>query len=95
MDLTGKSEIEKALRGVGEILASEGLAYAIVVVGGAALNLLGIVERTTTDAARALIELYEMVDELGITPPEPLPLADLKGLSLSHGPNARGDEGRS
>jgi hypothetical protein len=54
-----------------------------------------LLERTTTDAARALIELYGMVDELGITPPEPLPVADLEGLLVSRGPKARVDESRS
>jgi hypothetical protein len=54
-----------------------------------------LLARTTTDAARALIELYEMVDGLGITPPVPLPVADLEGLPGSRGPKARADEGRS
>ena len=36
-----------------------------------------------------------MVDGLGITPPEPLPVADLEGLPLSRDPEARADEGRS
>jgi hypothetical protein len=42
-----------------------------------------------------LIELYGMVDELGITPPEPLPVADLQGLLVSRGSTARVDEGGS
>jgi hypothetical protein len=54
-----------------------------------------LLDRTTADAARALIELYGMVDELGITPPEPLPVADLEGLLVSRGPKARVDESRS
>ena len=55
-----------------------------------------LLEQTTRDAAQALIELYGMVDALGITPPEPLPVADLEGLPASRGPKARGDEeGRS
>ena len=54
-----------------------------------------LLERTTTDAAQALIELYGMVDGLGITPPEPLPVADLEGLPLSRGSAARVDERRS
>jgi hypothetical protein len=54
-----------------------------------------LLDRTTADAARALIELYEMVDELGISPPEPLPVADLEGLPVSRGPRARVDERRS
>jgi hypothetical protein len=34
---------------VGELLAAEGYAYAVTILGGAALNLLGIVARTTAD----------------------------------------------
>jgi hypothetical protein len=52
-------------------------------------------ERTTTDAARALIDLYRMVEALGITPPEPLPVAVLEGLPVPRGPEARVDEPRS
>src|SRR5262245_1353700 len=43
------AQIEAALHAVGELIASEGDRVAIVVVGGAALNLLGIVRRTTSD----------------------------------------------
>lgn len=49
MDLKGDSDIENALRRVGELLDADGHAYAIVILGGAALNLLGIVQRPTTD----------------------------------------------
>jgi hypothetical protein len=48
-NLTGRSEIERALTYVGEVLDAEGKAFAIVILGGAALNLLGLVARTTTD----------------------------------------------
>lgn len=34
---------------MGELLAAEGHEYAVTILGGAALNLLGIVERTTAD----------------------------------------------
>jgi hypothetical protein len=44
-----RSDVEDALQKVGELLAFEGESYAIVVLGGAALNLLGLVERTTKD----------------------------------------------
>lgn len=42
-------EIEQALAAVGELLAAEEEEAAIVVVGGATLNLLGIVDRSTSD----------------------------------------------
>jgi hypothetical protein len=45
----GSTQIESALQAVGELLAAEGHTIGIVIVGGAALNLLGIVERTTRD----------------------------------------------
>ena len=46
--LTGQ-RIEELLAAVGELLQAEGYAYSIVVVGGASLNLLGLIERTTKD----------------------------------------------
>ncbi len=42
-------QLDKALQGVGELLARRGDEAAIVVVGGTALNLLGVVERYTRD----------------------------------------------
>jgi len=49
MDLQNNSDVETALQRVGELLDADGHAYAIVILGGAALNLLGIVQRPTTD----------------------------------------------
>ncbi len=49
MDLEGTTAIDDALDRVGQLLAARGLSYAIVVLGGAALNLLGILDRATTD----------------------------------------------
>lgn len=49
MDLTGPGDVDEALTLVGELLAAEGHEYAVTILGGAALNLLGIVERTTAD----------------------------------------------
>jgi len=49
MDLEGSSAIDDALGRVGQLLAARGASYAIIVLGGAALNLLGIVDRATTD----------------------------------------------
>jgi len=47
--LHGSSGTKDALRAVGEILEAEGECVAIVVVGGTALNLLGVVDRVTHD----------------------------------------------
>ena len=49
MDFNDESDVSRALQLVGEILAAEGEEYAVTILGGAALNLLGIVERTTSD----------------------------------------------
>ena len=74
MNLKGKTDIDRALQAVGEILASEGHAYSIVIMGGAALNLLGILERATTDVdILAFARLGpDQPCEL-LRPPEPLP----------------------
>jgi hypothetical protein len=49
MDLHGRLSIVDALTLVGELLKAEGRSYAVTILGGAALNLLGIVDRTTDD----------------------------------------------
>ncbi len=48
-DTLSPSEIEETLRRLGELLEHGGRNAAIVVVGGAALNLLGVVQRNTVD----------------------------------------------
>lgn len=77
MDLEGQAGIERALRLLGELMAAAGERLRIVVVGGAAMNLLGFVARTTTDVdilafgapeIRPPAELPSIVE-----PPEPLP----------------------
>ena len=47
--LRGSTGTKDALKAVGEILEAEGHCFAIVVVGGTALNLLGVVDRATRD----------------------------------------------
>ena len=49
MKLSGRAAIESALSAVGERLAHAQEPCAIVVLGGAAMNLLGIVSRPTND----------------------------------------------
>jgi len=48
-DFADSADIEQALQRVGELLAAAGEQHAIVIIGGAALNLLGVVTRTTRD----------------------------------------------
>lgn len=77
MDLTGPADIDEALRLVGELLAADGHEYAVAILGGAALNLLGIVTRTTTDVdilAFATPRPNAAPDQATIRePPEPIP----------------------
>jgi hypothetical protein len=47
-----------------------------------------LLERTTTRAAQHLRQLHASLEELGIAPPEPLPLADLEGLPLPPTPGS-------
>lgn len=48
-DFTGPTEVEAALLTVGELLEQEGERFAIVIIGGAALQLLGVISRSTGD----------------------------------------------
>lgn len=76
METYGRSWIDDALRKVGELLALDGESYAIVIVGGAALNLLGIVHRPTTDVdilAFAPPAAAKQKQGEITKPPEPLP----------------------
>jgi hypothetical protein len=66
-------EIESALGAVGELLAAERADVGIV-VGGTALNLLGIVERTTRDVdVLAVVRGKDQSGGVVLTPPDPLP----------------------
>ena len=49
--LNGPDDITRALTAVGELLAADGESYAIVVLGGAALNQVVIHVREKRDAA--------------------------------------------
>lgn len=63
---------ERALRAVGELLAYERVEASIVVIGGSALILLGIVERATTDVDVVAIRRDDGA-ATAIGPPDPLP----------------------
>jgi len=72
--LHGSMGTKDAIRAVGEILEAEGQCYAIVVVGGSALNLLGIVNRATRDVDVIAIGHPPNVAVPGLKePPEQLP----------------------
>jgi hypothetical protein len=47
--ISNSTDAERALDAVGQILHAEGVKFAIIVIGGAALQLLGVVDRATRD----------------------------------------------
>jgi hypothetical protein len=66
--------LDQPLRAVGEILERRGDRAAIVVVGGTALNLLGVVERFTRDVdVIAIATPNPKRQPREIRPPDPLP----------------------
>ena len=72
MDLEGRRGIERALSAVGERLAHAGEPCSIVVLGGAAINLLDIANRPTRDVD---VLARRASDGGTIEPPDPLPPA--------------------
>ena len=66
--------IERGLAAVGELLAADGVEVGVVVVGGTALNLLGIVQRTTSDVdVLAVLRGGSHPTGEALMPPDPLP----------------------
>ena len=71
-----------ALRAVGELLAAEGETVGIVVVGGAAMILGGLVTRLTEDVdIIAAARSWRKGVPTTIAPPNPLPAALLRAVS--------------
>jgi hypothetical protein len=67
------NDIENALQAVGDLLAADGHRLGIVVIGGAALSLLGVVDRATRDVdIVAFANNHEHPENLE-RPPRPLP----------------------
>jgi hypothetical protein len=67
------NDIENALQAVGELLAADAHRFGIVVIGGAALSLLGVVDRATRDVdIVAFAKNYGQPENLE-RPPLPLP----------------------
>jgi len=73
MDFDGAGQLESALRGMGELLAHEGQVASIVIVGGAAMNLLGVIERGTRDVD--VLAVRKPGSDTALAPPDPLPPA--------------------
>ena len=70
MKLSGRSGIEAALTAAGELLSLRGAPVSVAVVGGAALNLLGFVDRSTID-----VDVLAREENGRLEPPDPLPAA--------------------
>jgi hypothetical protein len=66
--------LDQVLDAVGDLLEAQGEQVGIVVVGGASLNLLGLLERTTGDVdVIARVHFPEDSEERILVPPEPIP----------------------
>jgi hypothetical protein len=74
------SNLRTALQRVGELLAAEGQAYAITLVGGAALALGGWVTRTTEDAD--ILTFAEREGDRLVETPDPLPAPLVRAAEL-------------
>ena len=66
------NRLEEILQATGDLLKAESVQVGIVVVGGASLNLLGFVTRTTDDID-VIARVSEVSSTVTLLPPEPLP----------------------
>ncbi len=74
MILEGAEGIGQALRRVGELVQARGERFHIVVIGGAAVNLLGFVSRATTDVDILAFGRSDASGSIRLVPPDtPLP----------------------
>lgn len=73
--LLGESDIELVLSAVGDLLAANGQRVSVVVIGGAALLLLGVINRVTRDVDVVAVTAKPGEFKDLIRPPEPLPPA--------------------
>jgi hypothetical protein len=73
MTFTSTAGIDTALAAVGELLEADGESVDVVVVGGATLNLLGIVRRTTRDVDVIARAYRDGSGELRLANAEPFP----------------------
>lgn len=77
---TQPSLLRQALSALGELLAADDTGVSIIVVGGASLNMLGLLTRSTNDVD--VLAFAEPRDGTSVilTPPEPLPPALVNGI---------------
>jgi hypothetical protein len=82
-----RQSLEDVLRALGDLLADRGSKYEVVAIGGGALSLLGLIERSTFD-----IDVVALHDRAQLRSAEPLPdsltaairdVGDVLGLDAS------------
>lgn len=66
--LSGRQAIESSLTAIGQLLAYRGRPVSIVILGGAAMNLLGFVDRPTID-----VDVLAREENGALRHPDPLP----------------------
>lgn len=72
-EFQGAGPIEQALAAVGDLLAARGARIAVIIVGGATLNLLGIVSRSTGDVDVIALAHRDAEGGLTLDNAEPFP----------------------
>jgi hypothetical protein len=75
VDEFGSERLDELFSALGELLEAEGETVGIVVVGGASLNMLGLVERTTSDVDVIAITRSSGEGEEDLVRPDPVPEA--------------------
>jgi len=72
-EFPGAGAIDQALAAVGDLLAARGARIAVIIVGGATLNLLGIVSRSTGDVDVIALADRDAEGRLKLRNAEPFP----------------------
>jgi len=75
VDEFGSERLDELFSALGELLETEGETVGIVVVGGASLSMLGLVERTTSDVDVIAITRSSGEGEEDLVRPDPVPEA--------------------
>lgn len=73
--------LPEALNSVGALLAADRAEAAIIVVGGASLNLLGLIERTTHDVDVIARAVPADLPSAVLIPPDPLPAPLVRAIA--------------
>lgn len=81
MAFTAHPALRAALHAVGELLASDGHSIRIIVVGGARLNLLGLIERGRRDVDVLALAHRDSAGAIALVNPAPLPAALTRSIA--------------